>query len=218
MSKKFSIVPSQENIDSLDRDLRFFPSPVGNPSVLRLDEVERFNSEGFLSPNSLFSAGEAKEWQVYFDDLLEKVIEGGGDSYSISSAHLSYGRVHDLLTHPYIVSRVSDLLGEDVVGFGSHYFCKMPDDGKAVAWHQDASCWPLSPSKTVTVWLAVDDADAGNGCMHVIPGTHQLGHLTYQPSGKGEKNVLNQTVENAGQFGVPVDIELKEGTSRCIVT
>ena len=38
----------------------------------------------------------------------------------------------------------------------------MPHDGKAVAWHQDASYWPLSPSKTVTVWLAIDDADVDN--------------------------------------------------------
>ena len=55
---------------------------------------------------------------------------------------------------------MKDILGENVIGWGSHFFCKMPHDGKKVAWHQDASYWPLTPTKTCTVWLAIDDTDA----------------------------------------------------------
>jgi non-heme Fe2+,alpha-ketoglutarate-dependent halogenase len=51
---------------------------------------------------------------------------------------------------------VGDLLGPSVIAWGSHFFCKMPGDGKTVSWHQDASYWPLTPSKAVTVWLAID--------------------------------------------------------------
>jgi ectoine hydroxylase-related dioxygenase (phytanoyl-CoA dioxygenase family) len=77
----------------------------------------------------------------------------------------------------------------------------MPNDGKSVAWHQDASYWPLSPSKAVTVWLAIDDADQDNGCMKFISGSHHHGHMTYRPSGSHEDNVLNQTIENPEQYG-----------------
>ena len=48
------------------------------------------------------------------------------------------------LTDPRIVALVKDLLGENVIAWGSHFFCKMPHDGKQVAWHQDASYWPLN--------------------------------------------------------------------------
>ena len=44
------------------------------------------------------------------------------------------------------------------------------------------------------MWLAIDDADRGNACMRYIPGTHVLGHLTYELSETDESNVLNQTV------------------------
>jgi hypothetical protein len=71
-----------------------------------------------------------------FDELLARTLADGGDSYSISTAHLRYGRVYDLLTHPRIVARVKDLLGENVIAWGSHYFCKMPGDGKRVSWHR----------------------------------------------------------------------------------
>jgi Phytanoyl-CoA dioxygenase (PhyH) len=60
--------------------------------------------------------------------------------------------------------------------------------------HQDSSYWPLSHSKTVTAWLAIDDADVENACMRFIPGSHLLGHLTHTLSENDETNVLNQTV------------------------
>jgi ectoine hydroxylase-related dioxygenase (phytanoyl-CoA dioxygenase family) len=58
----------------------------------------------------------------------------------------------------------------------------MPGDGKAVAWHQDASYWPLSPSRAVTVWLAIDDATVDNAAMRFLAGSHHHGHLTFRPS------------------------------------
>jgi len=209
--KHFKIIPDQADIDAMERDLRFHPSPVTEPATLSLLQVDQFNSDGFLAPLSIFASREIAGHRQYFDDLLAKTMAAGGDSYSISSAHLKHGRVYDLLTHPSVVNPVKDLLGENVIAFGSHFFCKMPGDGKAVAWHQDASYWPLTPSKTVTVWLAIDDSDTENGCMRVIPGTHKLGHLTWRNSAPSENNVLNQTVEDAERFGEPVNAELKAG-------
>jgi ectoine hydroxylase-related dioxygenase (phytanoyl-CoA dioxygenase family) len=87
----------------------------------------------------------------------------------------------------------------------------MPRDGKTVSWHQDASYWPLTPSKAVTVWLAIDDADRGNACMKYIPGSHRYGHLTYKMSETDENNVLDQTVVNAEGIGEPVYVELQAG-------
>ena len=147
----------------------------------------------------------------YFDRLLERTIAAGGNSYSISTAHMKYGGVYDILTNPRIVDCAADLLGEDVIAWGSHFFCKMPGDGRAVAWHQDASYWPLSPSHAVTVWVAIDDADLDNGCMKFIAGSHHSGHLTYRKSSPEEHNVLDQTVENAESFGTVVIDDLKAG-------
>ena len=139
------------------------------------------------------------------------MLAAGGDSYSISTAHTKYGKVYDLLTEPRIVAIVRDLLGENIIGWGSHFFCKMPGDGKIVSWHQDASYWPLTPSKTVTVWLAIDDADRANACMRFIPGSHHYGHLTYKMTEDSGSNVLNQEVENAEGIGQPIYVELKAG-------
>ena len=156
---------------------------------------------------------EIGDWfeQAALPQELAKELAAGGDSYSISTAHLKYGRVYDILTEPRIVAVVKDILGENVVGWGSHFFCKMPKDGKAVAWHQDASYWPLSPSRNVTVWLAIDDADVENACMRFVAGSHHHGAMTFRPSDPNEHNVLNQTIENVEQYGTFVDDILKAG-------
>jgi len=211
MSMNFQAVPQQEDLNKVERDLRFYPVENANPRKLSSAEIADFNRDGYLKGIRIFSPAEATEIRTYFDALLASVLAAGKDSYSISTAHLKYGRVYDLLTHPRIVEYVRDLLGENVIAWGSHFFCKMPRDGKPVDWHQDASYWPLSPSKAVTVWLAIDDADRENACMKFIPTSHHHGHLTYRPSDPEQHNVLNQSVENPEQFGTPIYDELQAG-------
>ncbi len=209
--KTFQTIPNIQQVTDVPRDLKFHPSTVTQPKVLTKEQIAAYNRDGYVKGLRVFSLEEITEQRRYFDDLLAKVIAKGGNSYSISTAHLSYGKVYDLLTHPRIVAYVKDILGDNVVGWGSHYFCKMPHDGKRVSWHQDASFWPMTPSKTVTVWLAIDDADVENACMRFVPGSHHYGHLTYHLSEEAENNVLNQTVDNADQFGDPVDDVLQAG-------
>jgi hypothetical protein len=207
----FKITPDQKQLDILSRDLRFYPCPVDQPVLLTETQVESYNTDGYVKPIDVCSNDEITDLRSYFDRLLEQTIAAGGNSYSISTAHMKYGGVYDILTDSRIVDCVADILGDDVVAWGSHFFCKMPGDGKAVAWHQDASYWPLSPSKAVTVWLAIDDADLENGCMKFIAGSQRSGHLTYRQSTPGEHSVLEQAVDNPEQYGHVVVDDLKAG-------
>lgn len=207
----FKILPDQNELDQMQRDLRFYPSQVTDPKVLRHEQVAQFNRDGYVRGLRVFDTEGTVRNRQYFDSLLAKVLAAGGNSYSISTAHLKYGYVYDLITNPRIVDCVADILGPNVIGWGSHFFCKMPKDGKAVAWHQDASYWPLTPSKTVTVWLAIDDADRENACMKFIAGSQHVGHLTYRPSSEADHNVLNQSIDNAEQYGSVVFDELQAG-------
>lgn len=199
--KTFAVTPSEAELQSLDRDLHFYPTVNASPKVLTAQQIDGFNARGYVTPLKIYSPDEIQSIRQYFDDLLKRVVAEGGNSYSISSAHMKYGPVHDIMTNPTIVDRVADILGDNVIGWGAHFFCKMPGDGKAVAWHQDASYWPLTPSKAVTVWLAIDDADQENACMKFVAGSHHHGHMTYRPSDSADHNVLNQTIDNAEQYG-----------------
>ena len=209
--KTDKIMPTPAQLAEIGRDLQFYPSVTEQPKVLTQEQVTDFNRVGYIKGIPIFSEAEIGEHRQYFDALLANVIAAGGSSYSIISAHIKYGKVYDLLTHPKIVAYVKDIIGEDVIGWGAHYFCKMPHDSKTVGWHQDAGYWPLTPSKTVTVWLAIDDATVENGAMRFIAGSHHLGHLKPRLSNPDENSVLGQVVENAEQLGETVNVELKAG-------
>ncbi len=197
----FAIIPRRDEIASVEREIRFFPSTTTAPKVLTGGDVQQWNDDGYLAPLDVLSADEAKDYREYFDQLLAEALAAGRDSYSISSAHLKHGRVWDLLNHPNIVGPMRDLLGQDVIGWGAHFFCKMPGDGKRVDWHQDCSYWPLTPTKAITAWLAIDDADLENGCMEVFAGSHTYGLIDFETSDTASGNVLDQTVRNPEQYG-----------------
>lgn len=205
-------MPISNAMPDLERDLQFYPANHPNPKKLTPEQIRRFNEKGYISPLDVFGDEEAAFHRAYFDRLMEKTEAAGWNSYSINGWHNHCEGVHDLVTEPRILDYVSDLLGEDLICWGTHYFCKTPGDTKRVSWHQDASYWPLTPSKTVTVWLAIDDADEENGAMKVIPGSHRHGQIEFEQSSPDERNVLNQTVHGADKYGdSPVSLVMKAG-------
>src|SRR5687768_5401694 len=105
---QFKTIPQHDELQQLERDLRFHPSPVTDPEILTPALVEQFNQQGYLRPFRIFTSDEMVQHRAYFDSLLARVLAAGGSSYSISTAHLQYGKVYDLLTHPRIVTHVRD--------------------------------------------------------------------------------------------------------------
>ena len=203
--------PSVDVLNEMKRDLRFLPSTIKNPSTLSSNQVNEYNQNGYLKGVEIFDRNGIQIIRAFFDKHLLKAQERGLDSYSIMSAHTKFSDVYDIMCNEIIVGCIQDLIGKDVIGRGSHYFCKLPNDGKTVSWHQDASYWPLSPSKTLTAWLAIDDTDLTNGCMRFVEGSHLHGQLKFRSSQEWENNVLTQTVEDVEKYGKIVDVELSAG-------
>jgi non-heme Fe2+,alpha-ketoglutarate-dependent halogenase len=155
---------------------------------------------------------EADTIRAYFDAMLNGVLaaKDGRNAYDINSYHTQCRGLYDIVTEPRIVEAVADLIGPDVVCWGSHFFCKLPHDPTHVPWHQDSSYWPLRPNRTVTAWLAIDDADAENAAMRFIPGTHRA----LLPAGDSQGRVaagLNISLRSPELLGSQVVDALKAG-------
>ncbi len=195
-----------------EKSLRFHE--VVNPAPRRLssEQIRFYNNKGYLKPFKIYEPSQADANREYFDFLSAgiKRQNDGRDSYAICGYHTQCRGIYDIITNPLILDHVEDLIGPNVVCWGTHFFCKLPHDPKAVPWHQDASFWPFDQSRTVTVWLAIDDADVENSCMHVIPGTHNLGALKWEkPKVPG---VLDQEITDVDQYGESVPFELTAGS------
>jgi len=167
--------------------------PVANPNPLALSQADiaQYNDVGYTPPQPLFTEQEAAANRAYFDEMMAVVEAEGGSPYSINAWHGRCRGIWDMCTHPRLLDSIEDLLGGDFVMWGSHFFTKMPwgklrsqdavQGGQGVAAgmdggvppHQDAMYWPFQTSRTVTVWLAIDDADEQNAAMEFVPGSHR---------------------------------------------
>ena len=203
--------PTAQQLAELPRQMGFVPAHNPHPQLLSQQQIDDYNAQGYLMPFTALEPEEARELRAFFDGVLAAFMELGRSSYAINTAHLRFQRIYDLVRHPRIVTPVADLLGPNVVCWGSHFFCKMPGDGKRVPWHQDSTYWPLSPTRTVTVWLAIDDADPENANMKFIPQSHLHGLIDYDQTQDAD-TVLDLAVKNPHSYGQgEVDVTLAAG-------
>lgn len=195
----------------LERTLRFFPLGVDAPSTLAQAQIDRYNRDGYLSPLRVFSEDEVRPFREYFDHLLPRAMDAGWGNYDLTNWHKHCPEIYDLVTHSRILDIIADLIGDTIILRHSHFFAKLPGDGMQVSWHQDASYWPISPSRVVSAWLAIDASDSDNAALQVVPGSHKGGQVAFADSATDENNVLNQTVPNPSDYGAPVTLELAAG-------
>jgi non-heme Fe2+,alpha-ketoglutarate-dependent halogenase len=165
------------------------------------EQVATYHRDGLIQPLEAFTPAEAAANRVAFDRLMADFRAHGRDSYAINGYHSSCASIARIACDPRILDAVEDLIGPDFVAWGTHYFCKMPGDGRIVDWHQDAPYWPLAPTGTVTAWVAIDDADVGNASMRYILGSHRLGEVSRRPSLPEERNVLGEAIDRAEELG-----------------
>lgn len=174
---------------------------------------QQYAERGFVAPIDVLETAAAQEARHQFD-LVEATFDPAARSTGMLHLHLQHEPIWRLATHPALLDAVSAAIGPNVLLLGTHFFVKYPGQTEAfVAWHQDATYWGLDPAVAVTAWVAIDDADAENGCMRVIPGSHRRGLITH---GKAQKagNLLsvNQSLELSDEeLSGAVDAELRAG-------
>ncbi len=203
---------SWSGTDDKRRDLSFVPVCPERARHLTRAQIEQYNTEGFLAPIGVFDTAESDTNRSYFDHLLgqmQGLKDNRDGNYAINGYHVCCEGLWDLATHPRILDLVEDIVGPNIVAWGSHFFCKQPGDPKHVPWHQDASYWPFTPARTVTMWLAIDDTDVENAAMQFLPRTHNVGHIAWKHTDKPA--VLGQEIPDIGRFGQPVWDTLKAG-------
>jgi Phytanoyl-CoA dioxygenase (PhyH) len=117
-----------------------------------------------------------------------------------------------LAKNPDIVELVSDAIGNDVILWGAHVFCKPAGDGFETPWHQDGHYWPIRPLATCTVWVALEESIIENGCLRVIPKSH-IGKQLHEHLHEDRQDLTLQQRMAEGSFDEAdaVDLELEPG-------
>jgi non-haem Fe2+, alpha-ketoglutarate-dependent halogenase len=176
-------------------------------------QLANFETLGYASKIRVADPAAVERYRQAFDEVEER--EGRAKCQKgLFDLHFSVPFVWELASHPAILDAVEAILGPDLLLMGSHFFCKYGPTEAFVAWHQDVTYWGLEPQVALSAWYAVDDSDAGNGCMQVIPGSHRGGIRGHGKSADPSGNLLsiNQEVEvTEEELRETVNIELAAG-------
>ena len=148
-----------------------------------LDEsaVAAYRRDGIVFPIRVVDEAEAARMLGRLEDI--EAAHGGKLPARINQKpHLLFPWLNELVRHPRIVDAVEDVLGPDLLCWGSQFFTKNGGDPSYVSWHQDATYWGLSSPDVVTAWVAFTPSTVESGCMRVVPGTQHApgaaqGHL-----------------------------------------
>ena len=82
-----------------------------------------------------------------------------------------------------LLDAVEDLVGPNILFHYSKLNMKPPEIGSVVEWHQDLSYYPLTNRDSLAVLFYLDDADAENGCLQMLPGRHEGDLLAHTSEG-----------------------------------
>lgn len=148
----------------------------------------RFNEEGYLVFDPLFSDTEVQTFATAYDACLEDLRRQDGlhnirrgqladgtatQVNQIRCAHLCHPAFAALVRDARILDRVAALLGPNLRLILCQGLYKPAHTGGEIGWHQDDYYFRVSKENAVvSCWMAFGEATVDNGCMWVIPRAH----------------------------------------------
>jgi ectoine hydroxylase-related dioxygenase (phytanoyl-CoA dioxygenase family) len=163
-----------------------------NSRRLSASEISQYKNEGYIKNLPVFSEKGIQELEILFSDLKNR-LPSNVDINKTNMWHKASKRFYDVAHSTAILDYVEDLLGNDFYLWGGQFFYKPAHSNGIVTWHQDSQYWPLDPSNSVTVWLAVYDTDRENSAMKIVSGSHKTTHYRHEKN-NDENYILNQEV------------------------
>lgn len=150
--------------------------------------ADEYRRDGVATVRSLLAPQEVDEIrEIFMAEISLGVRLGWDDKVPDSDVLARYPRI--VQPHRRVDTEVGRLarrymLDERLVGLAScvsgpvlgaqSMFYFKPPKARGQALHQDNASLKVEPGTCLAAWIAIDDADAANGGLVVVPGSHRL--------------------------------------------
>jgi phytanoyl-CoA hydroxylase len=162
--------------------------------VVTIEQLEQYKRSGFVNGGPVL---DNETVEILQKEVL-RVIEDRNNPTAVqpvSLSNLSKDEAHPiwqivniweaspafkaLVTSPKIAEMAAQLSGAKELRIWHDQIQYKPKaQGGRLHWHQDSPLWRTLQPKVaqITAWVALDDAEADNGCMYMVPGSHLWGN------------------------------------------
>lgn len=155
-------------------------------ALLSPEQIDRFQSDGFLVVDNVFSSEELSNYGAAVDAAV--AARAAVDTRSVADK-TAYEQsfiqcinlweddvaVRRLTFDPRLGEMAARLLGADAVRIWHDQGLYKEAGGRETDAHQDRPFWPIEPANQVTAWIPFDGSRRGQGAMAYIPGSHRRG-------------------------------------------
>ncbi len=152
------------------------------------EQVGFYQENGFIQLHGVLSPREVAEAREHLAEAMAMRLTGGIDRTGRSDydrvflQKVNLWRDHEGMRRLVLGARLAEIArrlarAQRIRLWHDHALIKMPEESKPSHWHQDLPYWPMVESGALSCWLALDDVDATNGCMHFVPRSHTWGRL-----------------------------------------
>lgn len=187
------------------------PAPIAqNPDLLA-----DFTRDGYVCIDPLYAPSEMAALNTEIARFIRNVVptmpetqvyyEDKTDRSSLKQLQKMFEHdawFNDLMINGPVRRIAEQVLQDEVVPVNMQYFNKPAGIGQATPAHQDGYYFHLTPCEAVTGWLALEDVDDENGCIHYVRGSHKTDG--FRPHGQTGVLGFSQGITD---FGTPDDLE-----------
>jgi ectoine hydroxylase-related dioxygenase (phytanoyl-CoA dioxygenase family) len=192
-------------------------------------QIERFHADGYMVIDRLISEEDVLKIAAGYDQFLRREINCGDQDRMLGGKTrqvMNPSQYHPLFKDNPALSAAKKI-SEQLLGYHPNLqfdmlISKEAGNRNETPWHQDYaySQMPFKPAgspmpaERLQFWVALDDVDVSNGCMHFIPGVHKgklREHfvaggdptdpgrlLAFKPSEEDTKNVVACPLKKGG--------------------
>lgn len=178
------------------------------------DLAGRYFEDGFLFPVDACDLDQAAAYRAQLEELERRTADDKlGNKAQLNHPHVIFRFANEIVRNPNILDVVEEIIGSDIMVWGTTFFIKEPHTESYVSWHQDMRYWGLNDTDgLVSAWIALSPVSQANGCMRFVPGTH-TGEMLDHNDTFDDDNFLTRGQEAAIEIDEDdvVHVELEPG-------
>ncbi len=157
--------------------------------MLSNNDVAAYHRDGFIHVENALTPARLAEINAWLDGCIARAkgVAVSNEVYDFEDSHtpdaprirrvkdpVARDRLFwDVIRDPGVIGPLQQLLGPNIRLFGSKLNMKSAGYGAPVEWHQDWAFYPHTNDDVLAAGIFLDDVDAENGPLMVIPDTHK---------------------------------------------
>jgi ectoine hydroxylase-related dioxygenase (phytanoyl-CoA dioxygenase family) len=190
-------------------------------AALTEEQIASYERDGYLQLDGVLSGQELDELRASVDQVMAPHIDAQRrcdesedfDKFFVMRSNL--WRTHAGVRRYVFDTALADIARqlcrtERVRLWHDGALIKLNGGGRPAPWHRDFPFWSMNEPVAVSCWMALDDVDADNGCMHFIPGSHCWDWLV--PTDTGDLLRALRAMPRSQSARPPVIVNMKAGS------